>query len=252
MEHSSHLHDCLYELDRMSQIVGEMRGRLERAHDRQRRLGADISHELLTPLAGLRAELEEAQLHPGETPMQEILHSALADVDRLQRIITDLLLLVRLEAGMTAGLAAVDLAELVRTHVEQRGSPVTMRLRLDPGVTVKAVPSLMERVLSNLLDNAERYAAHEIGIRVRRDGDTAELSVTDDGPGIADADRERVFEVFSRLDEARDRGSGGAGLGLAIARDVTLAHGGTLTAQDTPSGGARFVLRLPLAGSASG
>lgn len=106
----------------------------------------------------------------------------------------------------------------------------------------------LERVLDNLLDNAERHARSAVVVTVRRDGDRdAVVEVGDDGDGVPAGDRERIFERFVRLDEARARDDGGAGLGLAIARDVAARHGGTLTVRDAPTGGALFELRLPIA-----
>ena len=102
------------------------------------------------------------------------------------------------------------------------------------------------RILGNLLDNAQRHARSTVTVSVRRDGAWAVAEVADDGDGVAEADRERIFERFVRLDEARSRDDGGAGLGLAIARDVAARHGGTLTVRDAPAGGALFELRLPL------
>jgi signal transduction histidine kinase len=106
----------------------------------------------------------------------------------------------------------------------------------------------LERVLDNLLDNAGRHARSAVVVTVRRDGDrNAVVEVGDDGDGVPAGDRERIFERFVRLDEARARDDGGAGLGLAIARDVAARHGGTLTVRDAPTGGALFELRLPIA-----
>lgn len=104
-------------------------------------------------------------------------------------------------------------------------------------------------MLGNLLDNAQRHTRTSVAVTVRRSGEWAVLGVADDGTGVPAAERERVFERFVRLDEARTRDDGGAGLGLAIARDVAVRHGGSLTVRDTPTGGALFELRLPLAKS---
>ncbi|WP_051760992.1 GAF domain-containing sensor histidine kinase [Herbidospora cretacea] len=219
---------------------------LRHSLDHQRRFTADASHELRTPLAGLRAQLEEAQLHPDETDLPDLLHHALSDVDRLQAILTDLLSLARSESTPLTALEPVDLAELVEAETAHRiGDPHPARLDLAPGVRAEAVPIQICRVLNNLLDNAQRHAAHDVTVGVRRTGDIAELSVTDDGPGVRPAEREHIFQPFTRLDSARSRDLGGTGLGLAIARDIARAHHGTLHVEDATPNGARFVLRLP-------
>jgi|GEM_PF-3125125 len=216
--------------------------------DRQRRFTADASHELRTPLAGLRAQLEEARLHPGETDLTDLLGHALGDVDRLQAIITDLLSLARNRAVPLTALEPVDLAGLVETEVAHRiGDLHPTRLELAPGVLADAVPIQICRVLNNLLDNAQRHTAHRVTVEVRHVGDLAELSVTDDGPGVPPAEREHIFQPFTRLDSARSRDLGGTGLGLAIARDIAFDHHGTLHVEDASPHGARFVFRLPLA-----
>jgi signal transduction histidine kinase len=213
----------------------------------QRRFTADAAHELCTPLAGLRAQLEEAQLHPGETDLPRLLDAALRDVDRLEAITADLLLLAQVAAGTRFQHQPVDLTDTVRTHAIRRAGGPDIRLRTVPAVTVHAAPTHLGRLVTNLLDNARRHARQSIHVRVRHDDVLAELTVTDDGPGIPAQDHERVFERFARLDSARCRHRGGTGLGLAIARDIAHAHSGTLHVEDAPGGGARFVLRLPLA-----
>ncbi|GAA0421942.1 hypothetical protein Acor_52040 [Acrocarpospora corrugata] len=220
---------------------------LKQSLDRQQRFTTDASHELRTPLAGLRTQLEEAQLHPGETDLLDLLDHALADVDRLQAIITDLLLLARIEASPGATMR-VDLAELAEAEAARRTADrLPIQLDLTGGVSADVVPMQISRVLHNLLDNAQRHAAGSVVIGVRRDGDWAELSVTDDGPGVPEAERDRVFQRFARLDSARSRNQGGTGLGLAIARDIACTHHGTVDVEDVAPHGARFVLRLPLA-----
>ncbi|WP_405149784.1 HAMP domain-containing histidine kinase [Sphaerisporangium sp. NBC_01403] len=223
------------------------KGRMERALNQQRQFAADASHELRTPVAGLRAQLEEAQLHPGETDLEELLAHSLRDVDRLQSIITDLLLLERVGTGAVRSSEKVDLAAVVRAEVSRRPHPGRVRLRLAPGVSTEANHNQIVRVVTNLLDNAERHARHSVSVEVRPNGRNAEIVVDDDGDGIAVADRERIFERFTRLDAARSRDRGGTGLGLAIARDIVQAHRGTIEVGTSPVGGARFLVSLPLA-----
>ena len=242
------------EIARLARTINGTLGRLENARswlertlDQQRHFAADASHELRTPIAGLRAKLEEAQLYPDEIDREDVLERALRDVTRLQSITTDLLLLTRVESNAPGALERVDLAVLVRTAVADRDDRLAVRLRLDSGATVTAVRPQLVRVLTNLLDNAQRHARFAVWVEVRRNRDSVELSVIDDGCGVAEADRERIFQRFTRLDTARGRGSGGTGLGLAIAREIAYAHHGTLHVEEPPAGGARFVLRLPLA-----
>ncbi|MEU8038538.1 GAF domain-containing sensor histidine kinase [Streptosporangium sp. NPDC049078] len=218
--------------------------------DRQRRFTADASHELRTPLAGLRAQLEEARLHPGQTDLTDLLNHTLNDVDRLQAIITDLLSLARTGTTPLTALEPVDLTELVEAEVTHRiGDHHPTRLDLTPDVLANAVPIQIRRMLNNLLDNAQRHATHHVTVEVRRVGDDAghiaELSVTDDGPGVPPAEHEHIFQPFTRLDSARSRDHGGTGLGLAIARAIARDHHGTLHVEDARPNGARFTFRLP-------
>ncbi|GII58408.1 hypothetical protein Pth03_67970 [Planotetraspora thailandica] len=215
------------------------------------RFAADAAHELCTPVAALRVELEEARLHPSETDLIELLDRALVNVDRLQAIVTDLLTLARAQAAGHVDRQRVDLADLVSSEVARRSDRLqTVVSSAGQGVAAIVVDVdrfQLRRVLAILLDNAHRHARNSVRVEVRWDGESAELSVADDGPGIAPEHRERIFEPFSRLDPARDRRKGGAGLGLAIAKEIVRAHGGTVEVDSSPGGGARFVVRLPVA-----
>ncbi|WP_018654020.1 sensor histidine kinase [Actinomadura flavalba] len=232
------------EIAQLARTANQTLDRLERAVARQRQFSSDASHELRTPIAGLRANLEDAAMHPDDTDLGEVVRSALRDTDRVESIITDLLLLARIGTGGSAAHETVDLGALTCAEITRRAVPPTAVLA--ENVRVRGVRMQLARLLTNLLDNAERYAGGGVEVQVRRTGPDALLTVTDDGPGIPPADRERVFERFTRLDSARSRGAGGTGLGLAIAREIARAHDGDLTIETAPRQGARLVLRLPL------
>ncbi|MFF9491919.1 ATP-binding protein [Streptomyces flaveolus] len=228
------------EVARLASTTNETLAALESSVERQRRFVADASHELRSPIASLRTQLEVAAAHPELLDLD----GAVEDTVRLQRLAADLLLLARLDAGERPADARVDLAALARAQAQGRAG---VGVRAGDAVAVAGSRGQLERVLANLLDNAERHARSAVEVSVRRDGDVAVAAVADDGEGVPAADRERIFERFVRLDAARSRDDGGAGLGLAIARDVAVRHGGTLTVRDAPAGGALFELRLPVA-----
>nr|WP_284288416.1 ATP-binding protein [Angustibacter aerolatus] len=182
---------------------------------------------------------------PGDTAAwREVAEGALVDVGRTTALVEDLLLLARSGAGAVPA-SDVDLGALAHERAGA-GHRVPVRVEAEPGVVVRMAPTLAGRVVDNLLDNACRHAASEVLVRVHRDGLRAVLEVVDDGPGVAEADRERVFERFTRLDDARDREAGGTGLGLAIVRSVVGRLGGTVQALARADGGAgaRFVVVL--------
>ncbi|WP_308296664.1 HAMP domain-containing sensor histidine kinase [Streptomyces sp. ISL-44] len=236
------------EIAQLARTVNDTLDRLERADARQRQFTADASHELRNPLAAVRSRLEVALTM--DRPDRESVAAALADTERLQRIAADLLLLARLDGGPGPRSEPVDLALLAAEDVARRGGP-RVALRLDARAPVPAAgdPARLERALANLVDNALRYARAEVVVRAAADMAAghgwAVLEVADDGPGIPEADRDRVFERFVRLDAGRGRASGGTGLGLAIAREIARAHGGDVRALPAPGGGARLVLRIP-------
>ncbi|MFI6288187.1 ATP-binding protein [Streptomyces sp. NPDC051018] len=230
------------EVARLARTTNETLAALEASVERQRRFVADASHELRSPIASLRTQLEVGEAHP------ELLDvpGAVADTVRLQQLAADLLLLARLDAGERPGRSRVDLGELVREEVARgpRGEGVPVTVDAAEGVEVSGSPGQLARVLGNLLDNARRHARTSVTVTVRREGDHAVLRVADDGEGVPVGERERIFERFVRLDDARSRDEGGAGLGLAIARDVAERHGGSLAVGGEEGAGAVFELRL--------
>lgn len=246
-----HLRECLAELHALEGIVkhcGErMRGRLYEAIEWQRRFEADVSHELRTPVAGLRAQLEEARLHPDGVDLDELLERTLNSVERLHAVVNDLYLLAQLqEAAQPADPVPLDLTDLLQGELARRTDRINIKFQAEQGVMVRGVAVRLRRLVCELLNNAQRHAKDLVLVQVRKLEDAAELVVADDGDGIDEADRERVFEPFTRLDAARSRAAGGSGLGLAIVRNIAAAHGGSVHVADSPAGGAAFVVRLPL------
>ncbi|WP_234322554.1 sensor histidine kinase [Streptomyces sp. NRRL S-350] len=236
------------EIARLAHTMNAMLDRLEAAGARQRRFIADASHELRSPLAVLRTQLEVALSHPDPEVGTELVAGALEDTERLQALTTDLLLLARLDTtGHQQSGEPVDFTALVRTAVDAgRPAPPTLELHAAEGVTATGNPLWFGRLLTNLLDNARRHARSRVTVRLSTDRATGEtvLDIANDGPPVPPADRERIFERFTRLDDARSRDDGGTGLGLPIARDIATIHGGTLTVEDTPDG-TTFRTRLP-------
>ncbi|MFH9071558.1 sensor histidine kinase [Streptomyces alboflavus] len=231
------------EIARLARTTNETLAALQTSVERQRRFVADASHELRSPIASLRTQLEVGAAHPDLLDVP----GAVEDTVRLQELAADLLLLARLDAGEKPGQGRVDLAALTREELSQRtGDRVAVTTELK-SVEVAGSRGQLARVLGNLVTNAQRHTRSRVVVTTRADGDWAVLEVADDGDGVPPQERERIFERFVRLDDARSRDEGGAGLGLAIARDVAARHGGTLTVDGAPGGGAVFVLRLPVA-----
>ena len=228
------------EIARLAVTTNETLSALEASVARQRAFVADASHELRSPIASLRTQLEVGAAHPELLDLD----GAVEDTVRLQSLAADLLLLARLDAGeRPAPDARFDLARIVAEEVSSRDGVTLDSVR---SVEVRGSRNQICRVLGNLLDNARRHSGDRVAVTRRRDADRAVLQVADDGSGVPLADRDRIFERFVRLDESRARDDGGAGLGLAIAKDIAVRHGGTLTVSDAPGGGALFELRLPL------
>jgi signal transduction histidine kinase len=232
--------------------LNDMLDRLGAAQERQRGLVSDTAHELRSPIASIRAQLEVALDHPDSQDWAQTAADVLTDTLRLARLAEDLLVLARLDERDRPRPPRRDLdlgdlaAEEVSRHADTR---VPVELVGAPAATVTGDPDGLHRMLSNLIDNAVRYARSRVTVSVAMDAKCVRLVVADDGPGIAPADRERAFGRFTRLDEDRSReddSAGGAGLGLAIVRAIAQAHGGSARLEDA-SPGLRAVVQLPAA-----
>jgi signal transduction histidine kinase len=242
------------EIGRLASTMNAMLDRLEAASERQERFVSDASHELRTPIATVRHELDVARAGPPDE-LPRAMDDIADENRRMEQLVDDLLLLARQDrahsdaARAVADHAIVDIDDvaIVEAH---RKRPTTKTLDLS-GVTEAQVygdENQLARVMRNLLDNAFRYARARVAITVRVVDPEVELSVDDDGPGVDPLDRQRILERFTRADDDRSRAGGGAGLGLAIADDIVTDHGGSLTVTDSPLlGGARFVVTLPRA-----
>jgi len=238
------------EIGRLARTMNEMLGRLQASSERQRRFVADASHELRSPLASLRTQIEVDHAYPsqdgerGDTRVS----NQLAELDRMESLVSDLLLLARVDERklrLRSGLVPLD--QIVREEAKRVGTASSMVIdtsRVRP-TTLRGDADALTRVVGNLLDNAGRYAGSRVDVVLRASNEQVRFAVADDGPGIPVEARERVFERFRRLDEGRSRSSGGAGLGLAIVRSIVHAHGGTVRVEERGSG-ACFVVLLPV------
>ncbi len=237
------------EVHRLAVTLNDMLERLDEGRARQRAFVADAAHELRSPIASLRTQLEVAA-HLDEPPLTADL---LTDTIRLGRLVDDLLLLARADEG-DPKLRPVEAIEVSRIAGEAVDAYVNARIPVtliaDCPVWTVGEPSALRRVLDNLIANAARHASASVTVEVNATDDVVRLTVSDDGPGIPAEDRERVFDRFTRLDNARDRDQGGAGLGLPIVRELIRMHHGTIALADAVPG-LRVEIELPPAPPAS-
>ncbi|HEX6078011.1 MAG TPA: heavy metal sensor histidine kinase [Methylomirabilota bacterium] len=243
------------ELDRLAETLNGMLARLEEAFDQTRRFAADAAHELRTPLTVLRGGIEVAlRMERSPEEYRRVLASSLEEVQRLIRLAEDLLLLSRSLAGPAGARAPVDLEPLVLEVFEvgaRLGHAANVAVRVDATTPLAALGdgAALRRALVNLVENAVKYTptGGKVELSLARADGFAEITVADTGIGIDPAEIERIFEPFHRLDAARAHDTGGAGLGLAIARSIVIAHGGAIAVESAPGAGSRFTVRLPLA-----
>ncbi|MCW2524216.1 MAG: hypothetical protein JWO63_2551 [Frankiales bacterium] len=233
------------EISSLATTLNAMLDRLDRANTKQRRFVGDAAHELRSPIASLRVQLEVAERTSHSADVGELTREALIDVDRLSRLIDDLLALARSdERGALTSRAPIRLDELVTDILSAyQDQPVSVQPAELTRVIAIGDRNGLQRVLVNLVDNAVRYAHSSVRVGAgTAEHDWVYLSVTDDGPGIPADKREQVFDRFYRLDTARSREAGGTGLGLSIAREIVAAHGGQIQLADNHPGLAVRVL----------
>lgn len=233
------------EVGRLARTMNEMLETLERSSTKQRRFVADASHELRTPLARMRSELEVDRSHPETADPAATTTSLIEEVDRLQQLVDDLLVLARAESNPSST-TIVDLAALVAGETVVRGDGVVVTIEVEPS-PVRGNAGQLARMVRNLIDNALRHATATVSVSSRPVGTRVILTVTDDGPGIPPGERDRVFDPFYRLDEARTAADGGTGLGLTIVREIALAHSGSVEVDPDHHPGARLVVTFPAA-----
>ncbi|HEY3001078.1 MAG TPA: ATP-binding protein, partial [Kribbellaceae bacterium] len=232
------------EIARLAVTMNEMLDRLQSGQETQRRFVADASHELRSPIASLTAALDVINADPTGRSAFELHQVMQAETERMRRLVEDLLLLAKADdTGLQIQRTDVDLDDLVDAELRRLRSAGGPEIEgVVPAVRISGDAAKLSQVIRNLADNAVRAARSKVRFTLAEHAGTATVVVEDDGEGIPESERARVFERFVRLDASRDRGSGGSGLGLAIVREVVRGHGGTVDVSVSPLGGARFVV----------
>jgi signal transduction histidine kinase len=232
----------------LARTMNEMLARIEAGHTAQQRFVGDASHELRSPLTTIISALEVAVAHPELLDKELAAGTLIPEAHRMQALVDDLLLLARAdERGLPIRSEDVDLDDLVSAEAQRLRRETSLEVDTDLTPTrVVGDAAALTRVLRNVLDNAERHAVSRVEVAVQARDDRAVVTASDDGPGVPAEDRDRVFDRFVRLDPDRSRTGGGAGLGLAIVREIVAAHHGTVAIDDRPGGGTRITVQLPL------
>jgi len=241
------------ELGRLGRTLNRMLDRIERGVYEKRRLVADASHELRTPLAVMRSELDVTLLDKGLDPeARAVLESAREEIDRMTRIVENLLTLARVDEGelklLPAPVSLRDVAENALEPLQPAAAARGVEIKLAEGEAVaRADADLVRQVVTNLLDNALKYSEQggDVEVRVWSHDGRAGLTVKDSGPGIPEEALSRVFNRFYRVDASRNRSSGGSGLGLSISREIIRAHGGRIWVESAEGGGSSFSFEVP-------
>lgn len=233
------------EVDELAKTMNRMLGRIETAAIRQRQFVSDASHELRTPITAIISEAEIALIHPDKAQWEVVAQVAYSEGRRLEHLVSDLLALAKADEAPLEVREPVDIDEIIFEKA-RRLNRLTVRTSQVSAVRVLGDPDRLSRLIENLLSNAARHAKSLVAITLSSTENWALLAVDDDGTGIEPEKRDRIFDRFARLEEARNRDAGGAGLGLAVVKAVATLHGGTAKVTDSPFGGARFEVMLPL------
>ena len=241
------------EIGRLAATMNRMLERLESARNSQRRFVSDASHELRSPITVIRQHAEVALAHPDRVTAAELAEVVLAEQQRMQRLVEDLLLLARADEHVPLAREAVDLDDLAFEEGHRLRSTTSKHVDTSgvSAVRVQGDADALRRVIRNVGENAARHAASRVDIALAARGDGVVLTIDDDGPGSPDSERVRVLHRFVRLDEARSRDEGGSGLGLSIVDEVVRAHGGSVLIEESPLGGARIQIALPVQAAVS-
>ena len=236
------------EIGRLAATMNRMLERLESARNSQRRFVSDASHELRSPITTIRQHAEVALAHPERVTAPELAEVVLAEQQRMQRLVEDLLLLARVDEHVPLTRAAVDLDDLAFEEGHRLRSATSKRVDTSGvnAVRVQGDADALRRMVRNVGENAVRHASSRVDVTLVERGEEVVLTIDDDGPGIPATERARVLQRFVRLDEARSRDEGGSGLGLSIVDEVVRAHGGSISIEQSPLGGARIVITLPV------
>ena len=232
------------EIGELARTMNAMLDRLEGSAARQRRFMSDASHELRSPVASIKTQLETALLAGDRTDWDDVGRTVLAEDERLESLVGNMLAMARLEEGVRGPQVEADLDEIVFDQTLRPARVTVDRSRVGAGRVV-GVPTELGSVVRNLFDNAVRHAESQVSISLTTIGPWVRLAVDDDGPGVAPEDRAKVFERFTRLQEGRARDSGGSGLGLALCKRIVESHGGRIFVESSELGGASFVVELP-------
>jgi len=236
------------EIGRLAATMNRMLERLENARNSQRRFVSDASHELRSPITTIRQHAEVALAHPDRVTAAELAEVVLAEQQRMHRLVEDLLLLARVDEHVPLTRAAVDLDDLAFEEGHRLRSTTSKRVDTSgvKAVRVQGDADALRRMVRNVGENAVRHASSRVDVTLVERGEEVVLTIDDDGPGIPATERARVLQRFVRLDEARSRDEGGSGLGLSIVDEVVRAHGGSMSIEQSPLGGARIVITLPV------